>query len=80
MRKEPMAKNNNEWTLKVMALLKSGNAQAAIGQIKVAPTVADLQRLQAALLAPGAPRLPNVAEVLVEQIALQSAPRLHRAP
>lgn len=75
-----MAKNNNEWTLKVMALLKSGNAQAAIGQIKVAPTVADLQRLQTALQAPGAPRLPHVAQVLVEQIALQSAPRLHRAP
>ncbi|MDD0810752.1 hypothetical protein PSQ20_10420 [Curvibacter sp. RS43] len=75
-----MAKNNNEWTLKVMALLKAGNAQAAIGQIKVAPTVGDLRRLQAALLAPGAPRLKNVDEVVADQIVALSAPRLHRSP
>jgi hypothetical protein len=42
--------------------------------------VVDLQRLQAAMQGPGAPRLPHVAQVLEEQIALQSAPRLHRAP
>ena len=79
-KKETMARNNNEWTQKVMALLKSGNGQAAIGQIKVAPTVGDLTRLKAALMAPGAPKLPNVAQVVDEQIVLMSAPRLHRAP
>ncbi|MBV8618425.1 MAG: hypothetical protein JOY84_06150 [Curvibacter sp.] len=75
-----MAKNTHEWTQKVMTLLKAGNAQAAIAQIKVAPSVADLNRLKTALSAPAAPRLPEVSRVVDEQLVLLSAPRLHRAP
>lgn len=75
-----MSKVNNEWALKVVAVLRSGNVDAAIGQIKVAPTVADLKKLQALLAAPGTPGHKNVAEIVAEQIVLLSAPRLHRSP
>ena len=34
------------WAPKVLALIKGGNAAAAIAQIKVAPTVKDLQDLR----------------------------------
>ena len=39
----------NEWAGKVMALVKSGNTQAAIAQIKVAPSVKDLRAFQTAM-------------------------------
>lgn len=76
-----MARNPNEWTQKIMALVKVGNVAGAIAQIRVAPTVADLKRLQAALAAPGAPAAGRQLETVVaEQIVVLSAPRLHRSP
>jgi len=76
-----MARNPNEWTQKIMALVKAGNAPAATAQIRVAPTVADLKRLQTALAAPGAPAgAKGLQEVVAEQIVVLSAPRLHRSP
>lgn len=76
-----MARNPNEWTQKIMALVKAGNAPAATAQIRVAPTVADLKRLQTALAAPGAPVAAKTLHTVVEeQIVALSAPRLHRSP
>ncbi len=71
----------SDWAPKVLALIKGGNLDAALAQIKVAPSVRDLQQLQKAVL--GAP-LPPAARHLVpaidEHLALLSAPRLHRSP
>ena len=33
----------NDWAQKVLAVIQSGNAQAAMAQIKVAPSVRDIQ-------------------------------------
>jgi hypothetical protein len=52
-----------------------------IAQIKVAPTVKDLQALQTAVtLAKLNGRWRQVDEALDDNLALLSAPRLHRAP
>lgn len=76
-----MARNPNEWTQKIMALVKAGNVAAATAQIRVAPSVADLKRLQAALAAAGAPAAAKTLhEVVAEQVVVLSAPRLHRSP
>ena len=71
----------NEWSNKVLALVKGGNTTAAIAQIKVAPTVKDLRHLQAALAAAGlAGRWRELDSAVVDNLALLSAPRLHRSP
>jgi hypothetical protein len=71
----------NEWAVKVVALLKAGNPDAAIAQIKVAPSVRDLKALQALLAAPPlAGRWPAVEAAARDSAALLSAPRLHRSP
>ena len=75
-----MAKSS-EWPGKVLALIKGGNTAAAIAQIKVAPTVRDLQQLQAALeKARLKGRWRNVDLAIEENLALLAAPRLHRSP
>lgn len=64
-----------------MMVLKAGNAAAAIAQIKVAPSVKDLNALQKALAAANlVGRWPDVDVAITENLALLSAPRLHRAP
>lgn len=71
----------SEWAGKVLALLKAGNQAAAVAQIKVAPTVKDLQALQALLrAAPLAGRWRDVDQAVEDNIAALSAPRLHRSP
>ena len=69
------------WATKVAALIKGGNSAAAIAQIKVAPTVKDLQDLRKLL---SAAKLlsahPNVDAATTDMIAALSAPRLHRSP
>lgn len=73
--------NANEWTAKVLALLKLGNTTAAIAQIKVAPSVKDLNALHTALAAPAfAGRWPEVRAVIDHSLQALSAPRLHRSP
>lgn len=73
--------NKNTWASRVLALIQGGNTAAAISQIKVAPSVKDLRQLQAALTAATLkPPQPHVRTVVDEQIALLSAPRLHRSP
>lgn len=69
------------WATKVTALLQGGNSQAALAQIKVAPSVKDLQQLRimltnTKLLA----QHPNVDAATNDQIVALSSPRLHRSP
>lgn len=75
-----MAKQS-EWPGKVLALIKGGNAAAAIAQIKVAPSVKELRQLEAALdKARLKGRWRDVDLAIEENLALLAAPRLHRSP
>ena len=71
----------NVWATKVAALIQGGNSAAALDQIKVAPSVKDLQQLR--ILLTGSKLLarhPNVDAATKDMIAALSAPRLHRSP
>lgn len=69
------------WAPKVLALIKGGNATAAIAQIKVAPTVKDLQDLRKLLTSARLMQThPNVDAATSDMIDALSAPRLHRSP
>ena len=69
------------WAPKIVALIKGGNSAAAIAQIKVAPTVKDLQDLRKLLMAANLLKSqPNVDAATSDMIAELSAPRLHRSP
>jgi len=69
------------WAPKVLALVKGGNSAAAIAQIKVAPTVKDLQDLRKLLTTGNLLKSqPNVDAATSDMIAALSAPRLHRSP
>lgn len=69
------------WATKVAALIQGGNSDAALAQIKVAPTVKDLKELRAALIAAKLlARYPNIDTTTEDMIAALSAPRLHRSP
>jgi hypothetical protein len=71
----------NDWTSKVMALVNGGNRAAAIAQIKVAPSVKDLQALQTVIkLSRLAGKWPDLDAAVANSLAALSAPRLHRAP
>ena len=75
-----MAKTS-EWAGKVMAIIKSGNTNAAVAQIKVAPTVKDLQALQMAMVTGKlVGRWRDVDRAVEDNLVLLSAPRLHRSP
>ena len=77
-----MAKaKTNDWAPRVLALLKGGNTSAAIAQIKVAPSVKDLQQLRDAVAASGlVGRWRDVDAAIADNMGLLSAPRLHRSP
>ncbi len=69
------------WAPKVLALIQSGNTSAAMLQIKVAPSVKDVQELRkllgkAQLLA----RHPDVDRCTQDSIDALLGPRLHRSP
>lgn len=69
------------WPGKVMAVLRAGNPDAAIAQIKVAPSVRDLRALEKALAAAKlAGRWPQVDTAISESLQALSSPRLHRSP
>jgi hypothetical protein len=69
------------WATKVLALVKGGNSQAAIAQIKVAPTVRDLQQLRTLLAdAKQLEKHRDVDAATLENITALSSPRLHRSP
>jgi len=71
----------SDWAAKVLVLLQAGNADAAIAQIRVAPSVRDIQALKSALAKAGVPgRRRDVDETIEQSIGALSAPRLHRSP
>ncbi len=71
----------NEWAEKVLGLLKGGNTAASIAQIKVAPSVKDLKALQTAMIVGRLTgRWQDVDAAVQDNLALLSAPRLHRSP
>ena len=73
--------SSNVWSEKVLALVRSGNADAAVAQIKVAPTVKDLRALKAAMIVHKLQlRWPLVDAAVDDNLALLAAPRLHRSP
>ncbi len=71
----------SEWTTKMLAVIKSGKTDAAIAQIKVAPSVKDLTQLKAAMIVAGLmAKHKNVEAAVNENLILLASPRLHRAP
>ena len=65
------------WPDKILALLRAGNPSAAIAQIKVAPSVRDLNALKKAMAgAQLAGRWPDVDRTIEESVQALSAPRL----
>ena len=76
-----MTRQSNPWATKVASLIQGGNASAALAQIKVAPTVKDLQQLRKLLGASGQLlRHPAVDDATSDMIVALSSPRLHRSP
>ena len=64
-----------------MALLRAGNPAAAVAQIKVAPSVRELQALQKAVAAAQLQgKWRDVDAAITESLQALSAPRLHRSP
>jgi hypothetical protein len=79
--RNPAMARHSEWATKVAALIKSNNSKAALAQIRVAPTVKDVQELRK-LLAAGQllAKHPDVDAATEDQIAALNGPRLHRSP
>jgi hypothetical protein len=69
------------WAAKVVTLLDTGNKAAALAQIKVAPSVRDVQALQL-LLGRHAQWKKDalLTQAVDDQMATLSHPRLHRSP
>ena len=69
------------WASKVAALIQGGNGDAALAQIKVAPTVKDLKDLRLLLSdAKLLTKYPNIDAATSDMIVALSSPRLHRSP
>ncbi len=69
------------WASKIVTLVQGGNTQAALAQIKVAPSVTDVEQLRtllanAKLLA----RNPVLDAATQDQITTLKGSRLHRSP
>jgi hypothetical protein len=69
------------WAPKLAALIRGGNTAAAVAQIKVAPSLKDLARLQT-LLQSAAPVANQrlIDQAIADQITALSSPRTHRSP
>ena len=69
------------WATKVAALIQGGNSPAALVQIKVAPSVKDLQQLRTLLTsAKLLTRHPDISQTIADQVVTLSSSRLHRSP
>lgn len=69
------------WASKVVTLIQGGNTQAALAQIKVAPSVKDVEQLRTLLENGGLlKRHPVIDNTTQDQIAALKGSRLHRAP
>ncbi len=72
---------HSAWALKVATLVKGGNVDAALAQIRVAPTVKDVKELRLALAAAGLlSKNKQLDDATDDQIVALSSPRLHRSP
>jgi hypothetical protein len=81
MSKNSSTSRQSVWATKVLAIIQGGNSQAALAQIKVAPTVKDLQQLRTLLTNAGLMAKHRlIDEATADQIVALSAPRLHRSP
>ena len=67
-----------EWVKKILALIKAGNAPAAVAQIKATTSSKDLRHLQTAL--EKSPPLPAVHTAINDQLQALASPRLSRSP
>ena len=68
------------WAVKVASLIQGGNSAAALAQIKVAPTVRDVEQLRAQLLSSGLlASHRDIDAATSDQIIALSSPRLHRS-
>jgi len=71
----------NDWASKVMTLINGGKTSAAVAQIKVAPSVKDLKALETIMkMSRMTGRHRDVDAAIEDNLALLSAPRLHRSP
>jgi hypothetical protein len=69
------------WASKVTILIQGGNTQAALAQIKVAPSVKDVEQLRTLLIDKGLlARNPILDSATQDQINALLGSRLHRAP
>ena len=69
------------WATKIMTLIQGGNTQAALAQIKVAPSVKDVEQLRKLLENAGLlKRFPLLDSATEDQLAALKSSRLHRAP
>lgn len=69
------------WATKVAALIQGGNTTAALAQIKVAPSVKDVEQLRTLLESASLlRRYPVIDATTQDQIAALKGSRLHRAP
>ncbi len=69
------------WASKVTILIQGGNTQAALAQIKVAPSVKDVEQLRTLLVDKGLlARNPILDSATQDQINALLGSRLHRAP
>jgi hypothetical protein len=76
-----LVSRQSAWAVKVAALVKGGNLDGALAQIRVAPAVKDVKDLR--LLLASANLLAKhrqIDEATSDQIVALSAPRLHRSP
>jgi hypothetical protein len=69
------------WATKIVTLVQGGNLQAALAQIKVAPSVKDVEQLRTVLTTRGLmARNPLLDAATQDQIDALRGSRLHRAP
>jgi len=69
------------WATKVASLIQGGNSAAALAQIRVAPTVRDVEQLRSQLSTMGLlVKNRPIDEATSDQIVALSSPRLHRSP
>lgn len=69
------------WATKVCALIQGGNSAAALGQIKVAPTVRDLKDLRTLLQTTKLlAKHPSIDVAILDMIDALAGSRLHRSP
>ena len=69
------------WAGKIAALIKTNNVAAALAQIKVAPSVRELQQLQRMVDADAGLMVDRRLHVAIaDQLLALSHPRLHRSP